>query len=235
MSLGACPTCGTEFHKNRATGYCSTACRDEARLKRQRERKPPEYAACFSCGKEFAKKTAWQEFCSAACRLAPDPEDMMPDLFAQGWTEGRQDAIRDLRPHLPHDGDPCELCNVLDVVLKALQGVRYRGESCPPAASSPCLGLDHLTDRAQHVGQLAKMRRAYDGLDDAEFESLKAGALEKGEPPVPSAHTNGIESFWAALKRGYHGTYHHMSVKHLGRYVGEFEGRHNDRPADTVD
>ena len=49
------------------------------------------------------------------------------------------------------------------------------------------------------------------------------------------AHTNGIESFWALLKRGYHGTYHHMSEKHLGRYVTEFSGRHNDRRADTVD
>ena len=49
------------------------------------------------------------------------------------------------------------------------------------------------------------------------------------------AHTNGIESFWSMLKRGYHGTYHHMSEKHLGRYVGEFSGRHNDRPADTID
>ena len=37
------------------------------------------------------------------------------------------------------------------------------------------------------------------------------------------------------LKRGYHGTYHQMSAKHLGRYVGEFAGRHNDRPLDTVD
>ena len=35
-------------------------------------------------------------------------------------------------------------------------------------------------------------------------------------------------------KRGY-GTYHQMSAKHLGRYVGEFAGRHNDRPLDTVD
>ena len=49
------------------------------------------------------------------------------------------------------------------------------------------------------------------------------------------AHTNGIESFWSMLKRGYHGTYHHMSEKHLGRYIGEFAGRHNDRPSDTID
>ena len=49
------------------------------------------------------------------------------------------------------------------------------------------------------------------------------------------AHTNGIESFWAALKRGYHGTYHHFSEKHLDRYVTEFSGRHNRRSADTLD
>ena len=56
-----------------------------------------------------------------------------------------------------------------------------------------------------------------------------------GEYVNGQAHTNGIESFWAMLKRGYHGTYHQMSAKHLGRYVGEFAGRHNARPLDTID
>ena len=47
-------------------------------------------------------------------------------------------------------------------------------------------------------------------------------------------HTNGAESFWSMLKRGYHGTYHHWSAKHLARYVREFAGRHNVRDLDTV-
>ena len=47
-------------------------------------------------------------------------------------------------------------------------------------------------------------------------------------------HTNGIESFWALLKRGYHGTHHHMSPKHLHRYVNEFAGRHGVRRLDTI-
>lgn len=46
-------------------------------------------------------------------------------------------------------------------------------------------------------------------------------------------HVNGVESHWSMLKRGYIGTYHHMSVKHLDRYVNEFSGRHNVRPLDT--
>ena len=29
--------------------------------------------------------------------------------------------------------------------------------------------------------------------------------------------------------------YHHFSVKHLDRYVTEFQGRHNGRPLDTAD
>ena len=49
------------------------------------------------------------------------------------------------------------------------------------------------------------------------------------------ACVNGIESFWAVLKRAYNGTFHHISPKHLQRYVNEFAGRHNLRPKDTAD
>ena len=56
-----------------------------------------------------------------------------------------------------------------------------------------------------------------------------------GEYVRNQAHTNGIESFWAGLKRGYYGTYHRMSPKHLERYVTEFSGRHNVRELDTID
>ena len=56
-----------------------------------------------------------------------------------------------------------------------------------------------------------------------------------GEYVKGMAHTNGIESFWATLKRAHKGVYHKMSEKHLQRYVNEFAGRHNIRRADTAD
>ena len=56
-----------------------------------------------------------------------------------------------------------------------------------------------------------------------------------GEYVRGDAHTNGIESFWAMLKRAYKGTFHKISPKHLDRYVAEFASRHNVRDLDTID
>ena len=72
--------------------------------------------------------------------------------------------------------------------------------------------------------------RAYDGLPNRETVKHSVGEYVRG-----MAHTNGVESFWSMLKRGYHGVYHQMSEKHLQRYVQEFAGRHNIRELDTLD
>ena len=48
-----------------------------------------------------------------------------------------------------------------------------------------------------------------------------------GEYVNGKAHTNGIESFWALLKRGYVGMHHWWSMKHLHRYVAEYVYSHN--------
>ena len=74
--------------------------------------------------------------------------------------------------------------------------------------------------------------RSYLGLSDIGVEHVAINH-SVGEYVRGKASTNGVESFWALLKRGYEGTYHWMSEKHLNRYVAEFAGRHNDRPADT--
>ena len=73
---------------------------------------------------------------------------------------------------------------------------------------------------------------AYLGLPGRRHETVKHSA---GEYVRGMASTNGLESFWAMLRRGHEGTFHHLSEKHLDRYVSEFSGRHNMLEADTAD
>ena len=48
-------------------------------------------------------------------------------------------------------------------------------------------------------------------------------ALKKQQQEIQ----DGLESMWAILKRGYYGTFHHFSKKHIDRYVDEFTFRLN--------
>lgn len=66
--------------------------------------------------------------------------------------------------------------------------------------------------------------RGYVGANVREHIAVKHSA---GEYVKGRASTNGVESFWALLKRGYYGTYHKMSAHHLSHYVDEFATRQN--------
>lgn len=65
---------------------------------------------------------------------------------------------------------------------------------------------------------------AYEGLPNHQSVRHSVGEYVAGE-----AHTNGLESFWAIVKRSYHGTFHQLSRRHLGRYLAEFGWRYNTR------
>ncbi len=88
--------------------------------------------------------------------------------------------------------------------------------------------MDHVPDDAELYTDDAS---AYQGLPHEQQTVVHSA----GEYVQGSVHTNGIESFWALFKRGFHGTYHKMSKKHLDRYVREFAARHNLREANTLE
>jgi transposase-like protein len=46
---------------------------------------------------------------------------------------------------------------------------------------------------------------------------------------VDGIHTNHVESAWSLLARSVMGSFHHMTIKHLPRYLAEFDSRFNAR------
>ncbi len=72
----------------------------------------------------------------------------------------------------------------------------------------------------------------YKSYEDMSFNH-KTVKHSVGEFVNRQVHVNGVKSFWDLLKRGYYGTFHHISPKCLHRYVNEFANRRNLRKYDT--
>jgi transposase-like protein len=70
-------------------------------------------------------------------------------------------------------------------------------------------------------GAMKKAVRIYDGHQSVNHS---LGEYVRGD-----VHTNTIEGYFSILKRGINGVYHHVSQKHLKRYLAEFDFRYNER------
>lgn len=71
--------------------------------------------------------------------------------------------------------------------------------------------------------------RVYSRKVTGEFAGHERVNHSAGEYVRGDAHTNTVENYFSLLKRGIVGTFHHVSEKHLGRYVAEFDFRYNER------
>jgi transposase-like protein len=70
------------------------------------------------------------------------------------------------------------------------------------------------------------------GREFARHEMVDHGADEYVRGDV---YSNTVEGYFATLKRGIVGTYHHVSEAHLQAYLHEFDFRHSNRAALEVD
>jgi transposase-like protein len=75
--------------------------------------------------------------------------------------------------------------------------------------------------------------KSYLGLRK-EFAGHESVNHEAKEYVRGNVHTNTAEGYFSILKRGIIGTYHHVSVKHLPRYLAEFDQRYNARSSRGV-
>jgi len=111
----------------------------------------------------------------------------------------------------------------------AVVGMRERGGKVKAQVVSKTDSFSIQTVIRSNVDQEAILctdeHGAYKGLTEYDHQVV-VHSVKKFVDGM--AHTNGIESVWAILKRGFYGIYHSFSEKHLQRYVDEFSYRLNE-------
>src|SRR6266851_3273553 len=133
-----------------------------------------------------------------------------------------------LTPKKPRKGRPYVKKDKRDVVLGMIErGGRLR---LVPIADSKLEIIEPVLDK--HISPNATLQTdghpTYAIISQRKFTAHRvidhARSYAMGD-----IHTNTIESAFSLLKRGVYGTFHEVSIKHLGRYCDEFSYRFNRR------
>ena len=89
-------------------------------------------------------------------------------------------------------------------------------------------------ESSDYTGDVAAYEALPSMINQYQHETVAHG---KGEYVRDDVHTNGIEAVMAVLRRSIHSSWHHVSPKHLGRYVNEtsFRLKESNYEIDTID
>jgi transposase-like protein len=133
-----------------------------------------------------------------------------------------------LTPKKPRKGRPYVKKDKRDVVLGMIErGGKLR---LVPIADAKIEIIEPVLD--EHISQEATLQT--DGHPTYAIISQRKFAAHRvidhaRSYAIGENHTNSIENAFSLLKRGVYGTFHKVSIKHLGRYCNEFSYRFNRR------
>jgi len=126
-----------------------------------------------------------------------------------------------------------ELMAKKDMVLGMRErGGRVRFFHVPDAKKETVKALldRHISTGAKRI--VTDSAAVYPFAMDKDFQSIHRTvnhSIEWVNPQDIEVHTNTVESAFSLLKRGIIGSFHRVSIKHLHRYLSEFETRFNMR------
>jgi transposase-like protein len=133
-----------------------------------------------------------------------------------------------LTPKKPRKGRPYVKKDKRDVVLGMIErGGKLR---LVPIADAKIEIIEPMLDK--HISQDATLQTdghpTYAIIGERKFAAHRVIDHNRSYA-MGDIHTNTIESAFSLLKRGVYGTFHRVSIKHLGRYCNEFSYRFNRR------
>jgi transposase-like protein len=138
-----------------------------------------------------------------------------------------------LTPKKPRKGKPYVKKETTDVVL----GMIERGGKLRliPMADAKMKIIEPEIEK--HVSPDATLQTdesaVYAIIGKRRFPGRHRTINHRSAYAIGDNHTNSIENAFSLLKRGIYGTYHKVSIKHLGRYCNEFSFRFNRRESQT--
>ena len=129
-----------------------------------------------------------------------------------------------MQDHISHYANKATVVSVLQRGgrVQSRYFPRVTSENLKPMISTMVAEDAHVMTDSATVLKGALMGRKHDQVNHKIEEYVR---YENGV----CITTNAVEGFFANLKRGINGVYHHVSKQHLNRYLSEFDFRHNAR------